>query len=264
MQLALYQIDAFTDRLFGGNPACVVPLENWPEDDLLLKIARENAVAETAFFVRERGEGEYALRWFTPEIEMDLCGHATLATGHAIKTILNHPAEVLVFHTKSGALEVTVKNKLYTMKFPSRDPSPALLPDLIRQSLDRQPLQVLKARDYVLVYPSEEDIRNIKINRQLIDQLNLDPGGIIITAKGRTCDFVSRYFTPQASIFEDPVTGSAHCSLIPYWSKQTGKKEMTALQLSDRIGKLYCVDQGEHVLISGYAKTYSAGTLWTE
>jgi len=264
MQLALYQIDAFTDRLFGGNPACVVPLEKWPGDDLLLNIARENAVAETAYFVQEGGEGEFTLRWFTPEIEMDLCGHATLATAHAIKTILNHPSKVLVFHTKSGQLEVSVEDEFYTMKFPSRNPSPALLPDLIRQSLDRQPQQVLKARDYVLVYESEADIRNIKINRQLIDQINLDPGGIIITARGQTCDFVSRFFTPQASIFEDPVTGSAHCSLIPYWSKQTGKKEMVALQLSDRMGKLYCVDQGEHVLISGYAKTYSTGTLWTE
>src|ERR1700737_693944 len=144
MKLALYQIDAFTDKLFGGNPACVVPLESWLPDDLLLKIAKENAVAETAFFVPDggsgnAGDGSYALRWFTPEIEMDLCGHATLATAHAIKTILNHPAEPLVFHSKSGKLEVAVRDGLYTLKFPSRKPSPAPLPDLIRQSLDRQP-----------------------------------------------------------------------------------------------------------------------------
>ncbi|HWK05150.1 MAG TPA: PhzF family phenazine biosynthesis protein [Puia sp.] len=267
MKLTLYQIDAFTDRLFGGNPACVVPLEEWLPDELLLKIAQENAVAETAYFVPDRGDGggnSYALRWFTPEIEMDLCGHATLATAHAIKTILNHPSEQFVFHSRSGDLGVTVQDGLYTLKFPSRKPSPASLPDLIRQSLDRQPLFVLKARDYMLVYASEEDIRNIKINRQLLDQINLDPGGIIITAKGRYCDFVSRFFTPQASIFEDPVTGSAHCSLIPYWSEQLGKKEMEALQLSDRIGKLYCVDQGESVLIAGRAKTYSIGEFRTE
>jgi PhzF family phenazine biosynthesis protein len=245
----------------------VVPLEEWLPDELLLKIAQENAVAETAYFVPDKGDGggnSYALRWFTPEIEMDLCGHATLATAHAIKTILNHPSEQFVFHSRSGDLGVTVQDGLYTLKFPSRKPSPASLPDLIRQSLDRQPLFVLKARDYMLVYASEEDIRNIKINRQLLDQINLDPGGIIITAKGRHCDFVSRFFTPQASIFEDPVTGSAHCSLIPYWSEQLGKKEMEALQLSDRIGKLYCVDQGESVLIAGRAKTYSIGEFRTE
>jgi PhzF family phenazine biosynthesis protein len=262
MKLPLYQIDAFTDRLFGGNPACVVPLEKWLPDDLLLKIAKENAVAETAFFVPD-GDG-FALRWFTPDIEMDLCGHATLATAHVIRTILDHPEEDLVFHSKSGQLEVSIRDGLYTMKFPSRPPSTAPLPELIRQSLDRQPLQVLKARDYVLVYENEEDIRNIKINRQLLDQINLDPGGIIITARGHECDFVSRFFTPQASIFEDPVTGSAHCSLIPYWSRQLGKKEMVALQLSDRLGKLYCADNGESVSIAGYAKTYSIGTLWTE
>ena len=278
MKLRLYQIDAFTDRLFGGNPACVVPLTKWLPDELLLKIAQENAVAETAFFVPggealsggntgddgKMGDNVYGLRWFTPEFEMDLCGHATLATAHAIKTILNHPAEKLVFLSRSGPLEVTEQDGLYTLKFPSRKPRPAPLPDLIRQSLDRQPVQVLKARDYVLVYESEADIRNIKINRQLLDQINLDPGGIIITAKGSKSDFVSRFFTPQASIFEDPVTGSAHCTLIPYWSEQLGKKEMVALQLSDRVGKLYCVDQGESVLISGYAKTYSVGEFWTE
>lgn len=264
MQLSLYQIDAFTDQLFGGNPACVVPLESWLDDSLLLKIAKENAVAETAFFIPGTGDGEYALRWFTPEIEMDLCGHATLATAHAIKTILNHPSDLLTFHTKSGELAVTDRDRLYTMKFPSRKPITSSLPEAIRESLDRQPMEVLKARDYVLVYENEEDIRNIKINRAIIDQINLDPGGVIITAKGQACDFVSRYFSPQASIFEDPVTGSAHCSLIPYWSERIGKKEMVALQLSDRVGKLHCVDQGEQVLISGYAKTYSAGTLWTE
>lgn len=261
MKLPIYQIDAFTDLLFGGNPACVVPLEEWLSDELLLKIAKENAVAETAFFVPNGND--FDLRWFTPEIEMDLCGHATLATAHAIKTIMDHPGQKLIFHSKSGKLEVTAQNGLYTLKFPSRKPIPAPLPEQIRLSLDRQPLEVLKARDYLLVFEKETDVRDIVVNRQIIDQINIDPGGVIVTAKGHTCDFVSRFFTPQASIFEDPVTGSAHCSLIPYWSGQLGKKEMTALQLSDRAGTLHCVDQGDTVLIAGYARTYSIGTFWT-
>ncbi|MHA4807500.1 PhzF family phenazine biosynthesis protein [Flavitalea flava] len=261
MKLPLYQIDAFTDLLFGGNPACVVPLEEWLPDELMLQIAKENAVAETAFFI-PNGD-DFDLRWFTPEIEMDLCGHATLATAHALKTILDHPGHTLLFHSKSGNLEVTIDKGLYTLKFPSRKPIPADLPEHIRLSLDRQPLEVLKARDYVLVFEKEADIREMVINRQVLDQINIDPGGIIITAKGLTCDFVSRFFTPQASVFEDPVTGSAHCSLIPYWSERLGKKEMKALQLSDRAGTLHCVDQGETVLIAGYAKTYSIGVFWT-
>lgn len=261
MQLNLYQIDAFTDKIFGGNPACVVPLEAWLPDAMLLNIAQENAVAETAFFVRE--ENSIRLRWFTPEIEMDLCGHATLAAAHVLKTILQHPEPVLHFNTASGPLRVSVAQELYTLDFPARKAMPAALPPLILDSLNIKPTYVLKARDFMLVYKSEQDIRNIRIDRQLFDQINLDPGGVIVTAKGNHCDFVSRFFTPQASILEDPVTGSAHCTLIPYWREQLNKAEMTALQLSARQGKLHCVDKGERVLISGRARTYSTGTLWT-
>jgi PhzF family phenazine biosynthesis protein len=262
MKLALYQIDAFTDKTFGGNPACVVPLEQWLPDDLLLKITQENAVAETAFFV-DNGD-KIHLRWFTPEIEMDLCGHATLATAHVLKSILNYSHDTIVFNTLSGDLTVTVDNDLYTLDFPSRKPTTAVLPEIIKDSLSKQPIAVLKSRDFVLVYENESDVRNIKINRQLFDQINLDPGGVIITAKGDNCDFVSRFFTPQASIMEDPVTGSAHCSLIPYWSEQLGKIDMQALQLSDRVGTLYCIDKGDRVLIKGKAKMYAAGFLWTD
>jgi PhzF family phenazine biosynthesis protein len=262
MQLPLYKIDAFTDRIFAGNPACVVPMQEWLPDDLLLKIAQENAVPETAFFIPQGDQ--FALRWFTPDIEMDLCGHATLATAHVLKSILQHPSDTIVFHSNSGLLEVSADKERYTLNFPSRKPAPAALPDIIRDSLDRQPIAVLKARDYVLVYPSEEDVREIRINRQLIDRINLDPGGVIITARGGRSDFVSRFFTPQSTLFEDPVTGSAHCSLIPYWAEQLGKKEMTAFQLSERGGVLYCKDHGDRVLISGAARTYSTGTLWTE
>lgn len=262
MKLDLYQIDAFTDTIFGGNPACVVPLKKWLPNEILLKIAKENAVAETAFFVAN-GDSIH-LRWFTPEIEMDLCGHATIATAHCLKTILDHTKQEMVFNTLSGDLFVTVANGLYTLNFPARKPTQATLPQTIKNSLNIQPSEVLKSRDYVLVYNSETEIRNIKIDRQVFDQINLDPGGVIVTAKGDNCDFVSRFFVPQASILEDPVTGSAHCSLIPYWAEKLEMKEMLAFQLSERLGKLLCVDDGDRVLISGHARTYSAGTLWTE
>lgn len=262
MKLNLYQVDAFTDKIFGGNPACVVPLETWLPDDILLKIAKENAVAETAFFVY-RGD-KIHLRWFTPEIEMDLCGHATLATAHCLKTILGDQRSPFIFETLSGDLTVFTEGEFYTMDFPSRMPSPSVLPTPIEQSLSIPPKEVFKSRDYVLVYESEAAIRNIRIDRQFFDTINLDPGGVIVTAKGDDCDFVSRFFTPQASILEDPVTGSAHCSLIPFWAQRLKKNEMTALQLSERVGTLYCKNKGERVLISGQAKTYSIGFFWIE
>ncbi len=262
MKHKLYQIDAFTNTIFGGNPACVVPLNKWLPDDILIKIAKENAVAETAFFV-DKGD-KIHLRWFTPEIEMDLCGHATLATAHCLKTILDYKNDKIVFETLSGDLTVLADENIYKMDFPSRMPVADILPPTISKSLNIQPKEILKARDYVLVYENEAEIRNIKIDRQYFDQINLDPGGVIVTAKGDDCDFVSRYFTPQASILEDPVTGSAHCSLIPFWADRLNKKVMTAFQISDRIGKLYCEDNGDRVFISGQAKTYSIGNLWTE
>jgi PhzF family phenazine biosynthesis protein len=262
MKLELYQIDAFTDTIFGGNPACVVPLKNWLPDSLLLKIAKENAVAETAFFVNNGAT--IHLRWFTPDIEMDLCGHATLATAHCLKTLLNYPKDTIVFKTLSGDLTVSIKGDLYNLDFPSRMPVASELPEIIKKSLNTQPKEVYKSRDYLLVYETEEEVKNIKIDRQLFDQIHLGTGGVIITAKGENCDFVSRFFTPQASILEDPVTGSAHCSLIPFWSLKLGKKELKAHQISDRIGKLQCQNNKDRVLISGTAKTYSIGNLWTE
>lgn len=261
MKLNLYQIDAFTDKIFGGNPACVVPLDTWLSDDILLKIAKENAVAETAFFVN-MGD-KIHLRWFTPEIEMDLCGHATLATAHCLKTILNFKKEKIVFETLSGDLNVFIEKELYKMDFPSRMPSIDILPEIIQYALNIKPKEVLKSRDYVLVYENESEVRNIKIDRQLFDQINLDPGGVIVTAVGDSCDFVSRFFTSQASILEDPVTGSAHCSLVPFWAKRLNKKELYAIQVSERMGKLFCEDKGDRVIISGQAKTYSIGNLWT-
>lgn len=262
MKLNIYQIDAFTDKIFGGNPACVVPLEEWLTDEILLKIAKENAVAETAFFV-DKGEA-FHLRWFTPEIEMDLCGHATLATAHCLKSILNYEKDLIKFETASGNLIVGVGRDQYHMDFPSRMPILAELPDTIKKSLSLQPEAVYKSRDYLLLYNTEADIRNIELNRQIFDQINLDPGGIIVSARGVNCDFVSRFFTPQASILEDPVTGSAHCSLIPFWAERLGKNRMEAIQLSERRGTLYCQNKGDRVIISGNARTYSVGHLWTD
>ena len=262
MKLELYQIDAFTDEIFGGNPACVVPLKDWLPDSTLLKITKENAVAETAFFV-DNGD-KIHLRWFTPEIEMDLCGHATLATAHCLKSILNYPKDKIIFETLSGDLTVLVENDLYYLDFPSRMPIASELPEIIKKSLNIQPKEVHKSRDYLLVYDTEKEIESIKVDSQIFDQINLAPGGVIVTAKGENCDFVSRFFTPQASILEDPVTGSAHCSLTPFWASRLKKNELNALQISDRIGKLQCQNKKNSVIISGKAKTYSIGSLWTE
>ena len=204
------------------------------------------------------------LRWFTPEIEMDLCGHATLATAHCLKSILGYSKDEIVFETLSGDLTVFIKDDSYFLNFPSRIPKASELPEIIKESLNIQPKEVYKSRDYLLVYDTEQEIENIKINRQIFDQINLDPGGVIVSAKGDNCDFVSRFFTPQASILEDPVTGSAHCSLIPFWSLRLEKKELDAMQISDRVGILKCENKNERVVIGGKAKTYSIGNLWIE
>ncbi|RSC92882.1 PhzF family phenazine biosynthesis protein [Tenacibaculum singaporense] len=262
MKLPLYQIDAFTDKVFGGNPACVVPLQNWLPDNVLLKIAKENAVAETAFFV-DKGE-KIHLRWFTPEIEMDLCGHATLATAHCLHSILNYPHNKIVFETLSGDLTITIEKNFYSMDLPSRMPVASKLPEIIQKSLNIVPKEVLKSRDYVLVYDSEEEIKNVKVDRQTFDQINLDPGGVVVTAVGDNCDFVSRYFTPQSSILEDPVTGSSHCSLVPFWSSRLDKDNLDAIQVSERVGVLKCQNKKDRVIISGKAKTYLEGNLWIE
>lgn len=262
MKLPLYQVDAFTNKIFSGNPACVVPLKEWLPDEVLLKIAKENAVAETAYFV-ENGS-KYHLRWFTPENEMDLCGHATLAAAHTLKAILQYPKGKIIFETLSGELEVVIQDSLYTLNFPSRKPVETTIPSDLVKSINIQPKEILKARDLVLVFSSEDDVKNIKIDRMHFDKMNLGTGGVIFTAKGNDCDFVSRFFTPGASVFEDPVTGSAHCSLIPYWSERLGKNEMTAKQISERGGILYCRNAGERVLISGHARTYSEGHLFLD
>ena len=259
MQVPIFQVDAFTDKIFGGNPAAVCPLEHWLPDAVMQKIAMENSVAETAFFI-PLNDG-FEIRWFTPEIEMDLCGHATLAAAHIIAKHMNSQISSMKFYSKSGILTVTVENELLTLGFPSCKPEPSDVPRIVLDAFQVKPVEVLKSRDYVLVYETEDVIRNMEPDQGILNQINLDPGGIVVTAKGDKVDFVSRFFTPQASIFEDPVTGSAHCSLIPYWSQKLNKMSMSALQLSHRTGKLQCKDLGEKVLISGTAITYLEGRI---
>ena len=257
MQYQIFQVDAFTNEVFKGNPACVVPLLEWLPDDILLQIAKENAVAETAFFVQDGNI--FNLRWFTPDLEMDLCGHATLATAHAIKSELNYLYNKIYFKTLSGNLSVSLDDDFYHLNFPSRKADKTILPQEITSALNIQPKEVYKSRDYMLVYDNEEEIHNIQIDRPIFDKINLDTGGVIVTAKGNASDFVSRFFTPQSTILEDPVTGSAHCTLIPYWSELLSKKKLTALQISERGGVLSCENNGERVLIGGQAVLFSKG-----
>ena len=260
MKLPIFQIDAFSDKVFGGNPACVVPLEYWLQDEVLLKIAQENAVAETAFFVKKGNN--FHLRWFTPDIEMDLCGHATLATAHCILSEIKLESKKVIFETLSGELEVSLNNGLYLMDLPRRDPILASLPKEIKNALNIQPKKVLKARDYLLVYENQKEIEDIVVKREVFDQINLNLGGVIVTAKGDHCDFVSRFFTPQATILEDPVTGSAHCTLTPYWSKILNKKILNAQQISKRKGELFCELKKDRIEISGKAVTFSVGNFF--
>ena len=260
MDLDIFHIDAFISDSFKGNTACVIQLDNWLSNEDLLNISKRNSVPETAFFVDT--ETGFHLRWFTPEIEMDLCGHATLASAFIIKEYLNYSKKEINFKTLSGTLKVTSKDSLYTLDFPSRDPVEANLPGIISKAVSIPPVKTFKSRDYVLVYNNQTDIENIVVDPQILNQIDLKTGGIIVTSKGDFADFVSRFFTPRSSVLEDPVTGSAHCSLIPYWSKVLNKNKMKAFQLSKRKGELFCVNKGERVLITGNAKIYSRGIIW--
>lgn len=262
MKLNIFQIDAFTDKLFGGNPAAVCPLEIWPTDKTLLNIAIENNLAETAFF-KQLSKNHFRLRWFTPEIEMDLCGHATLASAYVIFHELGNDSDEISFDTQSGLLKVRKIQDYLELDFPSRPPQKADLPKIISNGLNIQPLEVWKARDYLLLYDSEDDIKRINPNIAVINQINIDPGGIIVSAKGKAedVDFVSRFFSPQASLFEDPVTGSAHCTLVPFWADRLNKTKLKALQISERQGELICQLNQDRVAIKGKAVKYLEGTI---
>ncbi len=260
MKLQIFQADAFTDQLFGGNPAAVVPLKEWLPAPQMQKIAIENNLAETAFFIPQ-GE-DFELRWFTPEIEIDLCGHATLATAHILFTELGYDKDVIHFHSsKAGTLSVTRKDNLYTLDFPSRPATSCSIPEGLLNAIGgKTPTEVLSSRDIMLVYDNEADILALKPN--FADLAQLDLMGVIATAKGNHCDFVSRFFIPSAGINEDPVTGSAHCNLIPYWAEKLGKNKLHAFQVSERRGELWCELNGNRVFITGKAITYLKGEIF--
>ena len=248
-----FTINGFSKDIEGGNPACVVPLQTWLDSAQMQYIAKENGVAETAFFVPEK-DG-FALRWFTPDIEMDLCGHATLATAHCIREHLNYTESKMRFYSKSGNLTVIADQDKYVLDFPSRPGALCDLPGIISKALSHQPSEVYKNRDFLLIYKDQDIIEAIKIDRKIFDQISLGMGGVIVSAPGKSKDFVSRYFTPQATILEDAVTGSAHCTLTPYWSRRLNKRDLTARQCSLRGGELMCQYNGERILISGHAIT---------
>ncbi len=259
IELEFFHVDAFTSSIFGGNPACVIPLKEWLSDELLLKIAKENGLPETVFFIRY--EDHFHIRWFTPDIEMDLCGHATLAATYVLSTHLGFDEKIIRFESKSGLIEVEAENGRFTLALPIREGKSESLPFDIYNSLSVKPDIVLKARDFMLVYENEQIIRDIQIDKSLFDRVNLGHGGVIFTAPGDTVDFVSRFFTPQSTIFEDPVTGSAHCTLIPYWSKRLNKTQMKARQLSARVGDLECELGENNVFVTGSAVLYSKGII---
>ncbi len=262
MKIDIYQIDAFTDKLFAGNPAAVCPLDTWLPDHILQEIAAENNLAETAFFMPGANK-RFHLRWFTPEIEMDLCGHATLASAYVIFEELGFSKPEIKFDTLSGELIVKRDKDLFSLDFPSRPPEKSELPHIIREGMNIQPTEIWKARDYLLLYDSEEDVKNIEPNVAILNQINIDPGGIIVTAKSESqnVDFVSRLFTPQCSIFEDPVTGSSHCTLIPFWAERMNKSKLIARQISKRGGELFCELHGDRVIIKGKAVKYLLGQI---
>ncbi len=257
MILPCYHVDAFASAVFRGNPAAVCPLEAWLPDATLQNIAAENNLSETAFLVA-RG-GDYELRWFTPTIEMDLCGHATLAAAFVLFTERGVNTNSIRFHSRSGPLTAAREADVITLNFPARPAAACAGPEPLIRGLGRQPLEVLRARDYLAVFGKAAEVRALKPDFALLQ--TLDCLGIIATAPGDDSDFVSRFFAPAAGVNEDPVTGSAHCTLIPYWSQRLGKPALLARQVSARGGELICRDAGERVFIGGRATTYLRGEI---
>jgi predicted PhzF superfamily epimerase YddE/YHI9 len=257
MKIPYFHVDAFASAAFRGNPAGVCLLEAWLDDATLLNIAAENRHSETAFLVA-RG-ADYDLRWFTPTVEMDLCGHATLAAAFVLFTQLGRQGDDVQFHSRSGALVVTRQNDVLTLDFPSRPPTLCAAPPALRRGLGAAPREVLRARDYLAVFDSEAEIRALKPDFAAL--AGLDSTGIIVTARGRECDFVSRFFAPQAGVDEDPVTGSAHCTLIPFWAARLGRTKLRARQVSARGGELDCELAGDRVRIGGTAVLYLRGEI---
>ncbi|MCX6169462.1 MAG: PhzF family phenazine biosynthesis protein [Ignavibacteriales bacterium] len=259
MTFPIYQVDAFTSKLFGGNPAAVVPLEKWLDDDILQKIASENNLSETAFFVKENEY--YHIRWMTPANEVPLCGHATLASAYVIFNFIEKNSTKIKFMSKSGELIVERDGELLTLDFPLHKPRPVKMSDAIKKCFDKEPVEVLENGFYLLVvFDSEKFIRNYEPKIELIKKIH--PHAVIISSRGDDVDFVSRMFAPNEGIDEDPVTGSAHTVLVPYWSEKFNKKNFRVLQVSKRMGELFCEERGNRVRISGNAVLYSTGSLF--
>jgi len=259
MKRTIYQVDAFSKEVFKGNPAAVCILDSWPTDTLMQQIANENNLSETAFSV-PKGDC-FEIRWFTPEMEVELCGHATLATAHVLFRHLDHPGNHICFDSiHSGRLSVKRNGELLTLDFPADRMEEMVVPELIVTALLTPPLKAFRGKtDFMFVFASESEIEDMEPDYGLLAQVG--GRGVIVTAPGNEVDFVSRFFAPQTGINEDPVTGSAHTSLTPYWSRVLGKKRLTARQLSSRGGDLICEEQGERVEISGHAHTYMIGEL---
>lgn len=257
MSIPYYQVDAFTHQVFGGNPAGVCLLESWLPDAVLQKIALENNLSETAFVVR-KGD-EFELRWMTPTVEVDLCGHATLAPAFVIFTELGYTGSEIRFNTKAGPLGATRDGDRIVLDFPAWAAKPCEMPAALVEALGWIPRELYRTRDYLAVFSNEDEVLSLKPNFAQLAQL--DCLGVICTAPGRDADFVSRFFAPGAGIPEDPVTGSAHCTLTPFWSQKLGKPKLHARQLSARRGELWCEDRGERVGIGGQCALYSRAQL---
>jgi PhzF family phenazine biosynthesis protein len=258
MKIPLYQVNAFTHRPFCGNPAAICPLQRWLPDAILQAIAAENNLSETAYYIPQ-ADG-YELRWFTPAVEVDLCGHATLATAYVIWAIRRESsASRLHFHSRGGRLAVDKMGDRYVLDFPSRPPNECKIDPALTTALGAQPAQILAARDYLCVFESAEQVGNLRPDMARLAAT--DRFAVIATAPGRDCDFVSRFFAPAQGIPEDPVTGSAHCTLVPYWARRLAKKSLFARQISQRGGELWCEDCGDRVRIAGGAVRFMEGEI---
>ena len=258
MKINLFQVDAFSDHLFGGNPAAVCPLDEWLPDITMQQIAMENNLSETAFFVKK--DDGFTIRWFTPLEEVDLCGHATLASAHVIFNHLHWDRPSISFMSRSGILVVTRKDGMITLNFPSDDFHPVEPPAGLLASLNVKPLETYEGKtDIMLVLDSQKTVELVEPDFGLMKKSG--GRGVMVTARGDEVDFVSRFFAPQVGVDEDPVTGSAHTTLIPYWSKHLGKSDLTALQLSKRKGHIWCKYLGDRVEITGKAITYLTGQI---
>jgi PhzF family phenazine biosynthesis protein len=260
MNIPIYQVDAFTSEVFSGNPAAVCIIEEWLDDNIMQSIASENNLSETAFIVQR--DGQFKIRWFTPKTEVDLCGHATLASAFVLFREGLIENNTVTFESQSGPLTVErFDNGLLSMNFPSRRPIACKKPEVLEDALGTNVVATLASRDLLAILENEEKVSNLLPNLELLSRIE-EYMAVIVSAKGNKVDFVSRFFAPNAGVPEDPVTGSSHCTLIPYWSEQLNKDKLHALQLSPRGGELFCENMGGRVVIKGKAVMYMKGEIY--